>query len=136
MKQLEPNLFVSGQIAPEDIPALAAAGVTMIVNNRPDGEVRGQPEGGLIASAAREAGIDYRTIQISQLTGDAVDDTARLLADADGKGATLLAFCASGTRSTYLWALARSSQGRDADALVQAAAEAGYDLTPIRRFLR
>ena len=136
MKQLEERVFVSGQIAPEDIPALAASGVTMIVNNRPDGEVHGQPEGGMLGIAAREAGIDYRNIQISQLTGDAVDDTARLLAEADQNGGTLLAFCASGTRSTYLWALARSGQGRDADALVQSAAEAGYDLTPIRRFMR
>ena len=136
MKQLEDRIFVSGQIAPADLPALAAAGVTMIVNNRPDGEMAGQPAGDTIGSAAREAGIDYRAIQISQLTSDAVDDTARLLAEADDKGATLLAFCASGTRSTYLWALARSGQGRDADGLVQAAAAAGYDLNPIRRFLR
>ncbi len=136
MNPLEANVFVSGQIVPEDIPALAAAGITMIVNNRPDGEAHGQPEGGMIASAAREAGIDYRAIQISQLTGDAVDDTARLLAEVDEKGVSLLAFCASGTRSTYLWALARSAQGHDADGLVRAAADAGYDLTPIRRFLR
>lgn len=136
MKQLEPNLFVSGQIAPADLPALAAAGIAMIVNNRPDGEMAGQPEGNAVALAARDAGIDYRAIPISQLTGEAVDDTARLLAEADEQGVPLLAFCASGTRSTFLWALARSQQGHDADALVQAAADAGYDLTPIRRFLR
>lgn len=136
MKQLEDRIFVSGQIAAQDVAALAAAGVTMIVNNRPDGEMAGQPEAEEIAAAARAAGIDYRAIQISQLTADAVDATARLLAEVDGADAVLHAFCASGTRSTYLWALARSSQGRDAEALAAAAAQAGYDLTPIRRFMR
>ncbi len=136
MKQLEPNIFVSGQIAPEDLPAIAAAGVTMIVNNRPDGEMHGQPEGEAVAVAAAGAGLGYRAIQVSQLTAEAVDATASLLAEVDERGGALLAFCASGTRSTFLWALARSSQGHDADVLVQAAADAGYDLTPIRRFLR
>lgn len=136
MKRLEDNVFVSGQIAAEDVPALAAAGITRIVNNRPDGEAPGQPEGDAIGIAARAAGIDYRDIRISQLTGDAVDATARLLAEVDQSDGALLAFCASGTRSTYLWALARSSQGRDGEALTKAAADAGYDLTPIRRFMR
>ena len=136
MKQLEPNIFVSGQIAPEDLPAIAAAGATMIVNNRPDGEMHGQPAGEAVAVAAAGAGLGYRAIQISQLSAEAVDATASLLAEVDESGDALLAFCASGTRSTFLWALARSSQGHDADVLVQAAADAGYDLTPIRRFLR
>jgi uncharacterized protein (TIGR01244 family) len=47
----------------------------------------------------------------------------------------VLAFCRSGTRSTFLWALARAERGADAEALVAAAAAAGYDLTPIRPWL-
>jgi uncharacterized protein (TIGR01244 family) len=48
----------------------------------------------------------------------------------------VLAFCKSGTRSTYLWALARSSRGAGADELIGQAAEAGYDLSPLRSLLR
>jgi uncharacterized protein (TIGR01244 family) len=47
----------------------------------------------------------------------------------------VLAFCRSGTRSTFLWALARASQGEDGEELIRKAANAGYDLSPIRRLL-
>jgi uncharacterized protein (TIGR01244 family) len=57
------------------------------------------------------------------------------MADALESGPTL-AFCKSGTRSTYLWALARASRGSQADRLAHAAAQAGYDLTPILAYLR
>lgn len=132
MKQLETNVFVSGQVAPEELPDLAAAGFTMVINNRPDGEEAEQPSAEAIQAAAETAGLGYVHIPVAQLTPEAVTRMAAALTDA-GK---TLAFCRSGTRSTYLWALARSGQGHDADALVQSAAEAGYDLTPIRRFLR
>jgi uncharacterized protein (TIGR01244 family) len=51
-------------------------------------------------------------------------------------GGRALAFCRSGTRSTYLWALARASRGADPESLVRQAAEAGYDLTPLLPYLR
>jgi uncharacterized protein (TIGR01244 family) len=54
------------------------------------------------------------------------------LAQAEGP---VLAFCRSGTRSTYLWALARARLGDDAEELSAKAAAAGYDLSPIRAFL-
>lgn len=133
MRRLEEGMFVSGQIAAEDVPALAAQGVRMIINNRPDGEAPGQPEGEEIARAAQAAGLAYRYIPIRQLEPAAVEATAAALAEADGP---VLAFCASGTRSTFLWALARSGLGADGDDLSQKALAAGYDLTPIRRFLR
>ena len=133
MRQLEDEFFVSGQIAVEDVPSLAAQGIRTIVNNRPDGEVPGQPESGMIGIAAREAGLAYHFVPMSQLSAEAVEETERVLNAAEGP---ILAFCAAGTRSTYLWALARSSGGADADTLADKAAAAGYDLTPIRRFMR
>jgi uncharacterized protein (TIGR01244 family) len=52
-------------------------------------------------------------------------------------GATgpVLAYCRSGTRSTHLWALTRARAGDDVDAIVEAAAGAGYDLTGLRPML-
>ena len=44
----------------------------------------------------------------------------------------ILAYCRSGTRSTFLWALASAKQGGDPDAIVRAAMQAGYDVSPIR----
>lgn len=133
MKRLDGTVSVSGQIAPADVSGLAAAGIALIVNNRPDGEAPGQPDGAEIAAAAAAAGIGYRAIPVRQLTPEAIEETVAALGAADGQ---VLAYCASGTRSTFLWALARSAQGGDGDDLVARAAAAGYDLTPIRRFLR
>lgn len=134
LRQLDASTFVSGQIAPDDIPALAAEGVTIIVNNRPDGEEAGQPRGAEIEAAARAAGLDYRFIPVeSGLSPDQMEAMAEAL---DGAAGKLLAFCRSGTRSAWLWALARSRLGIDADDLIAGAAAAGYDLTALRPFLR
>ncbi len=58
---------------------------------------------------------------------------AAALQDASGP---VLAFCKSGTRSTFLWAMARSEDGEDGDSLSAKAGAAGFDLAPIRRILR
>jgi len=128
MRRLEQGMFVAGQIRPEDIPAIAAEGVTLIVNNRPDGEEPGQPTGAGIEAAARAAGIDYRHLPVAGgFAAGQVAAMAELLAQAD----TTLAFCRSGTRSIFLWALAEASRDRDGEELAAIAAAAGYDLAPI-----
>ena len=130
MRQLDSTTFVSGQITPEEIAAL---GVATIVNNRPDGEEPGQPDSDTIEAAAKAAGIDYRHIPVAGgFSQPQVAQMADALAQAQGP---VLAFCKSGTRSTYLWALARARLGDDAEALTAKAAAAGYDLSPIRAFL-
>ena len=130
MKQLDSTTFVSGQIAPHEIASL---GVTTIINNRPDGEEPGQPTSDAIEAAARAAGVDYRHIPVAGgISLPQVAAMADALAGADGP---VLAFCRSGTRSAYLWAMARSRLGDDTEALVGQAEAAGYDLTPIRGFL-
>ena len=133
MRRLDEGMFVDGQIRPDGVPELVAQGIRMIVNNRPDDEEPGQPAGTEIEAAAAKAGIGYRAIPVSQLTPEAIEATRQAFDEADGP---ILAFCKSGTRSTYVWALARSLGGARGDDLVAKAAEAGYDLTPIRRFLR
>ena len=131
---IDADTLVSGQIAPEDIAAAVAAGVTMIVNNRPDGEEPGQPAGEVIRAAAEAAGLDYRHIPVAGgFSQGQVTEMAEALAQAEGK---VLAFCRSGTRSTYLWALARASQGVDGNTLFAQAAAAGYDLSPLRQYLQ
>ncbi len=129
--RLEDRIWVAGQIGPEDVAAAAKDGVTLIVNNRPDGEEPGQPAGAEIEAAARAAGLGYRHIPVGgPIRPDQVAAMAEALdIAAEGK---LLAFCKSGTRSTYLWALARRSQGADGEGLIDRAAQAGYDLSPLR----
>ena len=133
MKQIDDRTYVAGQIDPADLPAIKAAGVTMIVNNRPDGEEPGQPSAPEIESAAREAGLDYRFIPVAGGFSD--DDVAAMAEALDAASGPALAFCRSGTRSTFLWALARARQGDAAEDLIGKAAAAGYDLGPITAFL-
>jgi uncharacterized protein (TIGR01244 family) len=132
-RPLGKGVLVSGQIRAEDVTDFAARGVTRIVNNRPDGEEAGQPAGAEIEAAARAAGIDYAFIPIAGGFSHAqVAALDAALADAEGD---VLIFCKSGTRSAYLWALARAAGGADADELISQAAQAGYDLGPIRPWL-
>lgn len=133
LRQLDDKVMVSGQIRPEDVPALKAEGVATIVNNRPDGEEPGQPLGAEIEKAARAAGIGYRSIPIVRGIGPAdVESMQAALAECPGK---LLVFCRSGTRSTYAWAVARARQGVPAEDLAERAAGAGVDIAPVAHLL-
>ena len=132
--RLDDRILVAGQIGPGDMAEIAAAGVTLIVNNRPDHEEPGQPTAAEIRQAAEAAGLAYRDIPVSGgLSQGQADSLAEALDQSAGK--TLL-FCRSGTRSTHLWALARARRGADADTLIGQAAAAGYDLTALRPHLR
>lgn len=133
-RTLDESTIVGGQVFPSDMEALKAAGVTMVVNNRPDDEEPGQAGSAEIEAAARAAGFGYRHIPVghSGLSANQVQAMAEAI---DAAGGRMFAFCRSGTRSTYLWALARAGKGDGAEELVSKAAAAGYDLTPIRPYL-
>ena len=85
-------------------------------------------------AAARAAGIDYVAIPVTH-AGFSEGQVTAMVAALSGTDQPVLAYCRSGTRSTLLWALAQASEGRNPDDLSAAAAEAGYDLTPIRAML-
>jgi len=133
-RTLDSSISVFGQIEPEDVAAAKAQGFTAIINNRPDDEQPGQPAGAEIEAAAKAAGLDYVSIPVDH-SGFAEWQVAAM-ADALGHASgPVLAFCRSGTRSTFLWALARHRLGDDGEALIAKAAGAGYDLAPIRSIL-
>lgn len=132
-RALDDRTLVAGQIGPEDVTEAAASGVTIVVNNRPDGEEPGQPAGAAIEAAARAAGIGYRHLPVEGgITPGQAGELAALLDDAQGKA---LLFCRSGTRSAYLWALARALRGVDGATILARAQAAGYDLSPLRPYL-
>lgn len=133
-RKIDDSISVAPQIGVAEIAEAKAQGFTTIINNRPDEEEFGQPAGSEIAAAAREAGLDYVAIPITHagFSQNQVDAMRAALADAKGP---VLAFCRSGTRSTFVWALAKGADGEDADTLAQKAAGAGYDISPVRAFL-
>jgi len=132
-RQLDDKVLVSGQIRPEDVAALVGEGVTMLVNNRPDGEEPDQPLGMDIEEAARTAGIDYRSIPIIRGIGPAdADAMQEAIRATRGK---MLAFCRTGTRSSLAWALAKSDEGMPREEIERHLSNVGVDATPIAHLL-
>ena len=134
LRRIDATISVAPQIAPEDIPMLAEAGFAYVVNNRPDGEQEGQPEGEAIRAAAAAAGLGYAEIPVTHAGFSARQVEAMAAALAEAKG-PVLAYCRSGTRSCNLWALAEASRGGDPDTITARAAQAGYDISGIRPLL-
>lgn len=130
-RKLSETVFASPQIAVEDIAATAGLGVTLVINNRPENEEEGQTPGPKIEAAARAAGMDYLAIPITMATLCDGDVSAMQASFAKASG-PVLAYCRTGTRSTLLWSLAQAKDGRDPQAIAQAAAAAGYDVSPVR----
>ena len=134
-RQLDERTLVDGQIGPGDVAALKALGVTLIVNNRPDGEDANQPTSDEIEAAAREAGLDYRHVPIARGLGPSDIEAMREAMHSVGEG-KLFAFCRSGNRSTLAWAVARSEDGVSREELDRMANQAGFDLGPVAHLLR
>lgn len=104
LKWLDPSLAVHGQIMADDVPALKAQGIRLIINNRPDGEEAGQPTSAEIAKAAADAGVGYAHVPVAK-TGPTQSDAvafAKAIHTLGGKG---LAFCRTGNRSAATWRL-------------------------------
>ena len=132
-RQLDEKVLVSGQIHPDEIAALVGEGITMLVNNRPDGEEPGQPLGVEIEEAARAAGLDYRAIPIIRGIGPA--DAEAMQEAIKSAGGKLLAFCRTGTRSSLAWALAKNDEGMPREEIEGRLRSAGVDPTPIAHLL-
>ena len=134
-RPLDDRTMVGGQIAPGDVAALAAQGITMIINNRPDGEDAGQPASDDIEAAAKAVGIDYRHIPIARGMGPADVEAMREAIAAVGTG-KLFAFCRSGNRSALAWAVARSEDGVERAEIERCVEGAGFAVGPVAHLLR
>ncbi|MEL6874202.1 MAG: TIGR01244 family sulfur transferase [Pseudomonadota bacterium] len=130
-RSINETISVSPQITLEDVAAAKAEGVTLIVNNRPDGEDPAAPQSADIEAAAKAAGIDYLAIPITH-SGFSAPQVDSMIAALEGTAGKTLAYCRSGTRSTLLWSLAQAKQGVDPDEIARLAGNAGYDITPVR----
>jgi len=112
IKILSPQLGVGGQIAVDDLPAIAAAGYRSILCNRPDHEGTDQPTFQQIEQAALACGLMARYLPVISGGVTPADGLAfgQLL---DVLPSPVLAYCRSGARSTSLWNLAQSIAASD-----------------------
>jgi uncharacterized protein (TIGR01244 family) len=128
IRRITPNYAVSPQIAPDDLPLIAAQGFRTVVNNRPDEEIPMELSSQVMRIAAEAAGLRFIDNPVTHST--MTEERVAAQATALGEG-PVLAYCASGTRSSILWSLARV--GRMApDDILGATARAGYDLSALR----
>jgi uncharacterized protein (TIGR01244 family) len=134
-RTLTENFLVAPQIGLDEVAAAKEQGVALIINNRPDGEEPSAPQSDVIEAAARDAGIAYVAIPVTHagFSAPQIDMMTAALAQA-GDGKTL-AYCRSGTRSTFLWALASAKTGMHPGEITSRAESAGYDVSSVAMML-
>jgi uncharacterized protein (TIGR01244 family) len=128
---LDDRVAVAGQLRPDDMKEIAAAGYVAVVNNRPDGEAMfGQPRTADLKKAAEAAGLVFLDLPFSGpgATPEQVRAFVDLLAGRPGR---VVAFCKSGMRSSLLWGAASIAAGRSLEEVLATALRAGQNLDPI-----
>lgn len=130
IRPLTPAYAVSPQIDPADFAAIKAAGYSMVIDNRPDAEIPPSHHTATMAEAAQAAGLDFVANPVigGMLTMDNVTAQADAIARAKGP---VLAYCASGNRSSIVWALAHAGTLPVED-LIGLPARHGYNLEGLR----
>ncbi|QPC93694.1 TIGR01244 family sulfur transferase [Mesorhizobium sp. INR15] len=109
-REISEDYSVSGQIQPEDVAAIKAAGFKSIICNRPDDEQPGQPSADTVKAAVTAAGLAFRYIPVisGQMTAENVEEQAEALDELEGP---VFAYCRSGARCTNLFAAIQQSKG-------------------------
>lgn len=125
-KEFHASPQIDGEIAAQ----LKAEGYEVLVCNRPDGEMAGQPDAEELQAVAEASGLEFHHIPVSMpnISPDMADAM-----HAATHGRKTLAYCASGTRSTLLWLIgAVRNNTMDLEDALDAARSAGYDLEGAR----
>ena len=130
IKRITPFLAVSSQISPSDVGILASQGYRGIICHRPDAESEHQPFAREIQEAAERVGLEFvhQPVTSGKVTDNDVLAFNELLEYMTGP---VLAYCASGTRSSVIWALGQAGT-QSTDEILEAVTRAGYDLSAMR----
>ncbi|MFS4583042.1 TIGR01244 family sulfur transferase [Phaeobacter sp. C3_T13_0] len=129
-RTLTPRYSVSPQISVEDLPQLAKAGFTTVICNRPDAEVPPSHQAEAIRAAAEAHGLRFEVLPLTHqtMTPENVAKQQTLIETSEG---AVLAYCASGTRCSVVWALSQASV-MPIDDILTTTAQAGYQLDGLR----
>ena len=128
------TFYASAQITAEAMAQLAEQGFTDVICNRPDEENGPAEQSGEMRKAAEAAGLKFHFHPLVQATLLERDSIALQKALIDGAEGNVLAYCASGTRSTVVWGLGQAGE-MPASAIMEKAAAAGYDLSQLAPML-
>lgn len=130
IRPITPTYAVSPQIDPSDLPSIAVAGYKTIICNRPDAENPPHMQASAMKEAAKNAGIALEFLPLTHqtMTPENIAKQFEIVANA---GTPVLAYCASGTRCSVVWALSQAGK-QSADAILEQTSKAGYDLSGLR----
>jgi len=133
IRPLTPDYAVSPQVDPEDFVAIAAAGYTTVINNRPCEEIPPSHHADVMRDAAYAAGLNFVVLPLTHPEMNEQTATAQrdVIEESDGP---VFAYCASGTRCTIIWALSQA-QDVEPETLIASAAAQGYDISMMRAHL-
>ena len=130
IRAITPDYAVSRQIDPADRRAIKAAGYVPAIDTRPDGEIPPHLHTDEMRRAAEALGLVFVA---NPVIGGALtmDNVTAQGAAIDASAGPVFAYCASGNRSSIVWALANAGK-RPVDELVGLPARFGYQLDHLR----
>ena len=131
--KISDKYFVSPQIQETDIRAIADAGFSKVICNRPNNEVSSAFHSDVMSTAAQAAMIDFDFLPFTALTlkPETVKKQGKLIEESKGP---VIAYCESGTRCALIWAFLQAGKMR-IDEILQATNNAGYNLEGLRGIL-
>jgi uncharacterized protein (TIGR01244 family) len=130
LRQITETYTVAPQLEPGDMATLAAQGVTTVICNRPDAENPAPLQAAAMQAAAEAAGLTFvfNPVTGGQLTMDNVEEQRDAIDAAEGP---VVAYCASGNRSTIVWALGMAGD-LPTDEIIARGETWGYQLDWLR----
>ena len=130
IRPLTDSYAVSPQITQGDLATIKAAGYTTVIDNRPDAEISPDLHAGPMRAAAEALGLIFVINPVISGAMTMHNVTAQLAA-IDASSGPVFAYCASGNRSSVVWALGQAGR-RPTDDLIGLPARFGYQLEHLR----
>lgn len=134
LRQVTDTFFAAPQISAEAMPQLAELGFSDVICNRPNEENGPAEQSAEMQKAAEAAGLKFHFHPLFHASLLEPANAARQSELIEGASGKVLAYCASGNRSTVVWGLGQAGK-RPADEIISMAAAAGYDLAQLRPML-
>lgn len=129
LMRVNETLSVSGQINEQDLDALAAEGIQLVVCNRPDGESAEQPEFSALQQAAERLGLEI--IDMPFKSGEMQQEHIAAFTDIIKSDKKVHAYCRTGNRSFCLYAAVHASTEAPEAEIMAKAKEVGFDVTAV-----
>ena len=132
---IDKNYYVSPQIEQYQIAEIAKKGFVKIICNRPDLEVPPSLDSSVMADLAAKAEIEFHILELTHetMTHENILKQREIFIDANGP---VLAYCASGTRCSVIWALGEAITGTSVNYILEKASAAGYNLSSLEASMR